>query len=74
MIGYYDLVLVLIPASLLGLTGAFYGIGLDMTAAVPLAGLAAVGLMAHAMFVNSPIESPESNPRVDRSPSQPPAD
>lgn len=71
MIGYYDLVLVLIPASLLGLTAAFTGIGLELTAAIPLAGIAAVGLMGHAMFINGPAEPA---PTVDRSSTQPAAD
>lgn len=71
MIGYYDLVLVLIPASLLGLTAALMGMGLELTAAVPLAGIAAVGLMGHAMFVNAP---GQPRPSVDRSSRQPSAD
>lgn len=62
MMGYYDLVLGLIPVSFVGLTALFLLVGLSMTVAVPLGSLAAMGLVAHAMFVRAPV--PEANPAV----------
>lgn len=54
MMGYYDAVLGLIPASFIGLTALFYLGGLPTTVAVPLGSLAAIGLIGHAMFVRTP--------------------
>ena len=54
MAGYYDIVLGLIPLSLVGLTALFLTTGLSLSVAVPLASTAAIGLMCHAMFVNAP--------------------
>ncbi|CAI49991.1 uncharacterized protein NP_3800A [Natronomonas pharaonis DSM 2160] len=54
MTGYYDIVLGLIPASLIGLTALFVFGGLSLSASVPLASVATIGLMGHAMFVNAP--------------------
>ncbi|MES3517571.1 MAG: hypothetical protein PPP58_07915 [Natronomonas sp.] len=56
MVGYYDVVLGLIPLSLVGLTAAFVLAGISSAVAVPFASLAAVGLMGHAMFVRGPTE------------------
>lgn len=56
MIGYYDLILGLIPTALIGLTALLYASGFDLTAAVPLAGLVSAGLIGHAMFVNAPVD------------------
>lgn len=55
MVGYYDVVLGLIPLSLAGLTALFLTGGLSLALSVPLASMAAIGLMAHAMFVNAPV-------------------
>jgi len=55
MTGYYDLVLGLIPLTLLGLSGSLSLAGVTMTSAVTVA--AAVGLLivGHALFVNAPV-------------------
>ncbi|MHB9285800.1 hypothetical protein ACKVMT_02015 [Halobacteriales archaeon Cl-PHB] len=55
MTGYYDVVLGLIPLTLAGISGSLVFAGYQPTTAVPLAGLVTVGLMGHAMFVNSPV-------------------
>ena len=62
MTGYYDYVLGLIPAALIGVTAFLNLVGLSLTAALPAGAAAAAGLVAHAMFVNSPIsdEAPAS--------------
>lgn len=54
MTGYYDYVLGLIPAALLGTTFALEGLGWSMQVAVPVGGAVAAGLVAHAMFVRGP--------------------
>ncbi|MFB6298968.1 MAG: hypothetical protein ABEH65_01770 [Halobacteriales archaeon] len=55
MMGYYDLVLGLIPVTLLGLTGAFLIAGVSLISAVSLAALAPMMLIGHAMFVRGPV-------------------
>jgi hypothetical protein len=65
MMGYYDLVLGLIPASFVGVTGVLHGAGFELTSAVPLAALVAVALVGHALFVRAPVASTDS---TDRSP------
>ena len=62
MMGYYDAVLGLIPASFIGLTALFYLGGLPTTVAVPLGSLAAIGLIGHAMFVRSPAGESAGSP------------
>ncbi len=57
MTGYYDIVLGLIPVTLVGITAALTVVGVNMTTAVPLAAVVAITLMGHAMFVNAPIET-----------------
>lgn len=57
MTGYYDIVLGLIPLSLVVGSGALTAAGLELTTAVPLASLVAVALVGHAMFVNAPVSS-----------------
>lgn len=57
MTGYYDLVLGLIPLALVGITGALTVVGFSITAAVPMAATVSVGLIGHAMFVRSPVDS-----------------
>lgn len=56
MIGYYDLVLGLVPATLLGISGALYGAGIDLAIAVPLAAATAAAIIAHGLFVNAPVD------------------
>lgn len=58
MTGYYDIILGLIPVSLAGISAALIAAGMQVTTAVPLASLVAVGLIGHAMFVNAPVDSP----------------
>lgn len=53
---YYDLILALIPLTLLGLTGVLTLSGLTLTTAVPLAGGVSAGMIGHAMFVRAPRE------------------
>jgi len=56
MTGYYDLILGLIPASFLGTTGLLFAAGIDLMSALPVAGVIAVLLVGHALFVNGPVE------------------
>lgn len=55
MTGYYDIVLGLIPLSLAGLTAILLAAGMSLSVSVPLASIASLGLMGHAMFVNAPV-------------------
>jgi hypothetical protein len=59
MTDYYDIVLGLIPASFAGLTAVFLFAGLSLSVSIPLASMAAVALIYHALFVNAPV--PVSN-------------
>jgi hypothetical protein len=54
MTGYYDVVLGLIPVSLAGLTLLLVAAGMSLSVSIPLASVATLGLMGHAMFVNGP--------------------
>lgn len=56
MTGYYDLILGLIPASFLGTTAVLYVAGISLMSALPVAGLIAVALVGHALFVNGPVD------------------
>lgn len=56
MMDYYDLVLGLVPLSLLGVTGGLYGLGVDLTIAVPLAAAMSAAVIGHGLFVNAPVE------------------
>lgn len=64
MTGYYDYVLGLIPLVLGGLTALLLAGGFSLSTAVPVAALPAVGLMGHAMFVRSPIDTVPEAPRA----------
>ena len=55
MTGYYDYVLGLIPAALIGVTTVLNLAGLSLTAALPGGALVAGAVMAHAMFVRNPV-------------------
>ena len=69
MTGYYDYVLGLIPAALLGITAFLNLVGLSLTAALPVGAAVAIGLIVHAMFVRAPVTEPaEPGP-----PNDPPA-
>lgn len=54
MTGYYDIVLGLIPVSLVGVSAALLVVGFALTTAVSVASVVGVGLVGHAMFVNGP--------------------
>lgn len=58
MTSYYDIVLGLIPLALAGITGVLVAVGFELTTAIPLASVVAVGLIGHAMFVRAPVDSP----------------
>jgi len=60
MAGYYDVVLWLIPLTMLGIAGGLVAAGVGLTTAIPLGSVVAAGLMGHAMFVRSPIDAPEA--------------
>lgn len=62
MTGYYDLILGLIPLSLIGVTGVLSVVGFSLTSAVPLAASISVAFIGHALFVNGPVESAQSTP------------
>jgi hypothetical protein len=55
MTGYYDYVLGLIPAALIGVTAVLNLVGLSLTAALPGGALVAGAVMAHAIFVRNPV-------------------
>lgn len=57
MMGYYDLVLGLIPFGLGSIATTLYLFGLEVTVAVPIASLFAVFLIGHAMFVRAPVDT-----------------
>jgi hypothetical protein len=61
MTGYYDIVLGLIPLSLAGLTALLLAAGMSLSVSVPIASIASLGLMGHAMFVNAPVATPAAN-------------
>lgn len=54
MIGYYDYVLGLIPAALVGVSGALVLMGFSLTTALPVGATIAFAVMCHAMFVRTP--------------------
>lgn len=56
MIGYYDGILGLIPLTLVAVAGGLHVLGVALSSAIP-AGAAIAGLLvAHAMFVNAPVD------------------
>ena len=68
MVSYYDLVLALIPLTLLGVSGVLSGVGLALTVAVPVGAAVAAGLVGHAMFVNGPTPAAAPSNRTHRGP------
>lgn len=58
MIGCYDYVLGLIPATLGGITALLNLVGFSLTAALPVGATIALGLIGHAMFVRGPVTDP----------------
>lgn len=65
MIGYYDYVLGLIPAALIGVTAALTLVGLSLTAGLSGGALVAGVIVAHALFVKAPVAG-EAPARIDR--------
>ncbi len=59
MTGYYDIVLGLIPLALLGITAALTIVGISWISAVSIGAFIAIGIMGHAMFVNTPTKTPD---------------
>jgi hypothetical protein len=53
---YYDLVLGLIPITLVSFTGLLTVSGFGLTTAVPVAAATAAGIVGHAMFVRTPTD------------------
>ncbi|MFB6222540.1 MAG: hypothetical protein ABEH86_02560 [Haloarcula sp.] len=56
MTGYYDVVLGLIPLAMAGITGSLLTAGVELTTAIPMASVVAVGLIGHALFVRAPVD------------------
>jgi len=67
MTRYYDYVLGLIPAVMLGVTLLLFMAGIQLTLAVPAGAAAAAFVIGHALFVNVPGEV-ESMPQSTRPP------
>jgi hypothetical protein len=61
MTEYYDLILGLIPLSLIGVTATLSVLGFSITSAVPLAAGIPVALIGHVLFVNSPVDDTQSS-------------
>jgi hypothetical protein len=57
MTGYYDAVLGLIPLGLGTIAAVLMLLGYQLTVAVPVASVFAVGLIGHAMFVRTPTDA-----------------
>ncbi len=53
---YYDYVLGLIPAVMLGVTLLLFAVGIQLTVALPAGAAAAAVVIGHALFVNVPGE------------------
>lgn len=72
MTGYYDYVLGLIPATLLGITALLLLAGVGLTTAVPLASIVTAGVIGHAMFVNGPVDAPTDETPTNSAPTTQP--
>lgn len=68
MTEYYDLILGIIPVSLIGITAALTVVGLSITIAVPIAAIVSVLVIGHAMFVNTPIAGEQRERTATASP------
>ncbi len=71
---YYDVVLGLIPLVMAGVSGSLFVAGLDLTLAIPVAGLVALALIGHAMFVRAPVSAPRPQAVAGESAEFQPAD
>ena len=67
MTGYYDYVLGLIPAALIGVTALLTLVGLSVTSALPAGAVAAATVMAHAIFVRAPVGDGDARADATRS-------
>lgn len=56
---YYDLVLLCIAASLGLGAGIGYATAIEISSAIAVLGLVALGFIVHALFVNGPVDQPE---------------
>ena len=65
MTGYYDVVLGLIPLTMLGVSGGLWAAGIALSVAVPLAGVVVIALIGHAMFVRTPGQTTGPPPAPD---------
>jgi len=65
MIDYYDAVLGFIPVSVVGVSGALFGFGIDLSVAVTLGALLAAGAIGHAMFVRAPVGTERTTPSTE---------
>lgn len=72
MARYYDIILALIPASLIGVTTILTVAGLSAITAVPLGAVVALVLIGHALFVNSPRDEHDHRPANSQTTSQQP--
>lgn len=72
MARYYDIVLALIPASLLGVATVLIVAGIPTVTAVPVGALVATGLIGHALFVNAPLETTDDRATTSQQTSQSP--
>lgn len=57
MMGYYDIVLGMIPFGLGSIATGLMLLGYELTVAVPVASVFAIGLIVHAMFVRTPTDA-----------------
>ncbi|MWV63953.1 hypothetical protein GRS48_03815 [Halorubrum sp. JWXQ-INN 858] len=71
MTGYYDYVLGLIPAALIGITALLNLVGLSLLIALPVGAAVAIGLMGHAMFVKGPVNAAAPSPSAGAGPTPP---
>jgi hypothetical protein len=73
--GYYDVVLGLIPVVFGGVTGGFLALGFGLMVAIPFGGLGAIAVIGHAMFVNGPTDvSTQSTSAINASTDAPAVD
>ena len=67
MMDYYDYILGLIPVTMGGIAALFAAVGFGASMAVPAGALAALPLVAHALFVRAPVaEDPEPTTTTQR--------
>jgi hypothetical protein len=71
MTGYYDYVLGFIPLALLGVSGVLTTAGFATTTAVALGASVAFVGVAHALFVNGPVDDTVAVPTTQSPPSPP---